>query len=344
MHRSLALVRLLAVVLRANAFVPSPQAHNVLPVSFDPRTSTSPTRLHQSSVPAETDLLTRLQSEAKELYSCAQLALGPLFQPDSSVSTEATGIVKICDEIDKLRNKDKSETDDELLVESIQLKAKALSFRRYELLAKMMRTDYSAYVTTASFLGSRIPRNELPNVQDVPYPDLTPVEASSDPDLVPDCTMEPMKYEDSLLDKLLLKIFRNLVTKNTGGIASDEEGITGLLEQGRSFMLQPDQTSEAQNKMVRDTLGGLMTPVLPPFYRIFMSGIVPKSEFVPEDMRGRQIGPWFYAPFLTSFVTPTFFGFLVGPSKPNRRKDGQPGGLLVEKCKFLQESGCKGEF
>ena len=349
MHRSLALASILALTSPASAFVPSPQTHNVPPISFDPATSTStsPTRLHQSSVPAETDLLTRLQSEAKEVYNCAQLAFGPVFQPDSSVSTETTEIVKICDEIDELRNKEKSSTDDELLMESIQLKAKALAFRRYELLAKMMRADYSAYVATASFLGSRIPRNEFPNVQDVPYPDLTPVEASSageDSDLVPDCSMVPMKYEDSLLDKLLLKLFRNLVTKNTGGVTSEKDGIEGLLEQGRSFLLQPDQTSEAQNKMVRDTLGGLMTPVLPPFYRIFMSGIVPKAEFVPEDVRGRQIGPWFYAPFLTSFVTPTFFGFLVGPSKPNRRKDGQPGGLLVEKCKFLQESGCKGEF
>ena len=33
---------------------------------------------------------------------------------------------------------------------------------------------------------------------------------------------------------------------------------------------------------------------------------------------------------------------LVGPSRPNRRKDGERGGLVVEKCKFLQESNCKG--
>ena len=83
-----------------------------------------------------------------------------------------------------------------------------------------------------------------------------------------------------------------------------------------------------------------MTPVLPPFYRIFMSGIVPSNLGTPWD--GKQLGPWFYAPFLTSFVTPTFFAFLVGPSRPNRRKDGQLGGLVVEKCQFLQESGCKG--
>jgi hypothetical protein len=141
------------------------------------------------------------------------------------------------------------------------------------------------------------------------------------------------------LDKLLLEIFRKLVEKNTGGVQSEKPGIEGLLEQGRTFMLKPGQTPEAQHKMVYDTLGGLMTPALPPFYRIFMSGIIPK---LGTDMDGKQIGPWFYAPFLTSFVTPTFFKFLVGPSTPNRRKDGRLGGLLVEKCKFLQESGCKG--
>jgi len=159
---------------------------------------------------------------------------------------------------------------------------------------------------------------------------------------VADCELADMRYQDSWLDKILLKIFRDLVEKNTGGVASSKPGIEGLLEQGRTFMLQTDQTPEAQHKMVQDTLGGLMTPVLPPFYRIFMAGIVPDAEFVPSDLRGKQFGPWFYAPFLTSVVTPTFFSFLVGPSKPNRRKDGQLGGLVVEKCKFLQESGCKG--
>jgi hypothetical protein len=152
--------------------------------------------------------------------------------------------------------------------------------------------------------------------------------------VVQDCQLEDMKYNDSLLDKLLLNIFRNFVTKNTGGVTSPREGILGLVDQGRTFLLQQGQTPEAQHKMVRDTLAGLMTPFLPPFYRIFMAGQIPGTD--------TQLGPWFYAPFLTSVVTPTFFGFLVGPSYPNRRKDGQLGGLVVEKCKFLQESGCKG--
>jgi beta-carotene isomerase len=96
--------------------------------------------------------------------------------------------------------------------------------------------------------------------------------------------------------------------------------------------LQPSVSQQDQHAMVSNTLGDLMTPVLPPVYRLFMSGIV----------FNKQLGPWFYAPFLTSIVTPPLFRFLVGPSRPNRRLDGAWGGLVVEKCRFLQLSNCKG--
>ena len=276
----------------------------------------------------------RLVSEFKEISACATLVMGPIFLPDESVTPE--DIVRVCDELDAL-------TIDSSLFTSmqLQLRRRSFEFKRYELLAKMMRKDYEGYVATASFLSpSRIPRLMLPNLQDIPFDKTLPATTfPTENGLVADCTLEDLKYNDSILDKLLLKIFRQLVAQNTGGITSDKPGIEGLLEQGRAYLLEPGQTSERQHKMVRDTLGGLMTPVLPPFYRIFMSGIVPK---LGTDLDGKQFGPWFYAPFLTSFVTPTFFGFLVGPSYPNRRKDGHLGGLVVEKCKFLQESGCKG--
>jgi Beta-carotene isomerase D27-like, C-terminal len=294
------------------------------------------TRLLSSSVSEDVDLNVikdRLINEFKEGSECLALATSPLFQPDEDVTPE--DIVRVCDELDALN------MDATLFTsQPLQLRRQSLEFKRYELLAKLMRKDYKAYVSTASFLSpSRIPRMKLPNVQDVPFNTVTAAQVASENGLVADCSLDDMKYEESILDKMLLKIFRNLVEKNTGGITSDKPGIDGLLEQGRAYMLQPGQTDEAQHTMVRDTLAGLMTPVLPPFYRIFMAGIVPK---LGTDLDGKQFGPWFYAPFLTSFVTPTFFGFLVGPSYPNRRKDGQFGGLVVEKCKFLQESGCKG--
>jgi len=306
----------------------------------------------------------RLLEEAKEVAACFSIAAEPLlFLSDESVSPE--DIVRVCDEIDDLflaqqddanaSEDDADETLSSLFVNAgpIELRRRALEFRRYEMLSKLMRRDYDAYVATASFLSpSRIPRDDLPNVQDVvPYENsdeaslqrLRNQQSLKDDEtgrpLVADCELDNVEYQDSWLDKLLLKVFRNLVETNTGGVASDKPGIEGLLEQGRTFMLQEGQTPEAQHKMVRDTLGGLMTPVLPPFYRIFMSGIVPQ---IGTKWDGKQLGPWFYAPFLTSVVTPTFFKFLVGPSRPNRRKDGRLGGLVVEKCKFLQESGCKG--
>ena len=134
-------------------------------------------------------------------------------------------------------------------------------------------------------------------------------------------------------------------------------------------MLSDEGTQENQHKMVRTVLAGLLTPFLPPFYRIFMAGIVPCEDngdpewlvnifatinraFISENTKesegplapGKSVfgGPLFYAPLLTSLVVPPFLKFLVGPSRVNLRKDGRFGGIVVEKCKFLQESGCKG--
>jgi hypothetical protein len=256
----------------------------------------------------------------------------------SKVSVE--DVVQLCDEIDAV---ELLHNDDMFVSRELGLRRRALQFKRYELLALLLRKDYSAYVATAAFLSpSRIPRIQLPNVQDVPVHKNEAQQSfvvENGVQLVSDCELDDMTYNDSVLDKLLLSIFRKLVAKNTGGVTSEKAGILGLVDQGRTYMLQKDQTSEAQHKMVYFTLGDLMTPVLPPFYRIFMSGIVPK---LGSKLDGKQFGPWFYAPWLTSVITPTFFSFLVGPSRPNRRKDGQLGGLVVEKCKFLQESGCKG--
>jgi len=258
-------------------------------------------------------------------------------------------LVKLCDSIDDERAHLAVTTQtQQLTIESMELRKSALELARYHLLIQLMKDDYEAYIATASFLSpSRIPRLDLPNSQDVPLNDIMPSMASPNfgDILVDDCTLDDLQFEESLLDKALLWVFRFLVQKNTDGVSSPLPGILGLLEQGRKYMLQPNQTDTRQHEMVRETLADLMTPVLPPFYRIFMSGIVPASlseTALVKKYAGKQIGPWIYAPWLTTMITPVFFGFLVGPSYPNRRKDGERGGLVVEKCKFLQESGCKG--
>jgi len=281
----------------------------------------------------------KIIAEITEISECASIAFGYFTKDQQNVTPKE--IVELCDSL--VDDKSRTNTSSLYVENSLKLRNQAMQFGRYHLLVKLLKKDYESYVATASFLSpSFIPRKDLPNIQDVPLNDIMPstvLSQTSDDSLVEDCQLENKEFSESLLDKILLQIFRNLVTKFSGGVTSDKPGIDGLLEQGRIFMLKPNQTSEAQHKMVYDTLGALLTPALPPFYRIFMTGIVPN---LGTKFDGKQIGPWFYAPWMTTIVTPIFFGFLVGPSRPNRRKDGERGGLVVEKCKFLQESGCKG--
>jgi hypothetical protein len=317
------------------------------------------------------EVLTNLSSEIKEISACLALAYNYITKPNNEVSVE--DIVRSCDAIDSFTSSSHDKTTlKNLLTNKLMLRKRVHEYGRYTLFIKLMKVDYNAYVTTAEFLcPTRILREELPNIQDVKYSSgsTKAAAAAADDDLgvnviasssstsspnaivreagvdntmmplVPDCELKDLSYTDSLLDKLLLYIFRTFVAEYTGLSKHDDiPGIKGLLVQGKEYMTLGAQPT-LQHDMVKSTLGKLMTPILPPFYRIFMSGIVPN---LGTKYDGKQIGPLPYAPYLTSIVTPLFFGFLVGPSRPNRRKDGNRGGLIVTKCKFLQESKCKG--
>jgi hypothetical protein len=292
------------------------------------------------------------------------------------------------------------------------LELRILKARRYYLLAELLRKNRVEYLEVVKFYSNTIPRNEIPNVQDLPMfasnsnsnsksslirkdinnpsiADAYEIELLSNAEtekkkknaavmiigvpLVDSCTLTNATYSENLFDKTALKLFRSQVQKETGYI-SPSSGIEGLLDEGRSYMLTDEGTAENQHNMVKNVLRALMTPFLPPFYRIFMAGVVPCTEngdpqwlidlfasirsIVPgtndekEGEPGGDVflapgsrlfgGPLFYAPFLTSFILPPLVNFLLGPSHINYRKDGQLGGLVVEKCKFLQLSGCKG--
>ena len=153
------------------------------------------------------DWATRLLEESKEIAACANLVLSAVLLPKEQV--EAEDIVKLCDEIDA--------------TPSDTLRFKVLESRRYEYLANLMQKDYDAYIATASFLSpSRIARRQLPNLQDVPIdknavPKNYEVKEDGSVPLVDDCELEDMKYNESILDKVLLSIFRKLVTENTNG-------------------------------------------------------------------------------------------------------------------------------
>lgn len=143
--------------------------------------------------------------------------------------------------------------------------------------------------------------------------------------------LPPDFYQESLLDKVALQLFRQLVQKEIGFVSS-KEGYDGLIEEARYYQMKPGVTIEDQQQMVRQTgrqrrqqgvvdkaawlclvvqvlnvLNTIAGPVLPAVYRTFMA-------------------PFFWAPFLTALFTPPIFKFLVGPNKLDLREDGMPGG------------------
>jgi len=134
-------------------------------------------------------------------------------------------------------------------------------------------------------------------------------------------------YDESAFDQFCLAIFRLLVQGQTG-FKSEKDGYTGLVEEAQQYMIDQRATVEDQQQMVKNILETAAGPAVPPVYRLFMAGPSPSG--------------WPWAPALTAFFTPLFFKFLVGPNRADVREDGAIGGVYVERCRFLEETGCKG--
>lgn len=244
--------------------------------------------------------------------------------------------------------------------ESKVTKALLEQVRSYQL-NRLLREDYDTYVTTATFLSNKIPREALPNIQEIPHPECRDKDSTATieldylgRELVADCTVEDVVMGENPIEAAILELTRNIYSEKTGIPRSSSKGIIGLIDEMQSFMLSPHGADpKVQQERLVQTLYTLMTPVLPPFYRLFMGWKVPSlAAGDPEWLvelgqrlnleEGKSYGPAPYAPLMTSIVAPFVFGFLVGPSRVNLRRDGSYGGLVVNKCKFLQESNCKG--
>lgn len=242
--------------------------------------------------------------------------------------------------------------------------------QRKLLLARMLRSDRPAYLETASFL--RIPRDELPNLQDLPLRawDLpsppTPASGAASElvggqgELVPDCTLPAVPMGENALESALLRVTRQIYAAEAGiPLRLQTPGILGLIAEMRSFMLSPaGAPPEAQQRALLRTLRRLMTPVLPPFYRLFMGWLVPSvgrgdpkwlqdavqavATRLPDSLSkelspGRSLGPAPYAPLLTSVVAPFAFGFLVQCTRPGQLR---PRSLPTISCSQPHRASC----
>ena len=190
--------------------------------------------------------------------------------------------------------------------------------RRSQLLVDLLKSDRAAYIETATFLP--IPRRELPNRQDIPLRacDTAPRRADALPEtvliggltadgLVPDSPLADKAMGENGLEAAILELTRDIYSKETGVSRSDEKGIRGLIDEMRRFMLSSRGASPAaQQEVLIRTLRVLMTPVLPPFYRIFMGGKVP--TFDPRDERIGADPQWLADGF--SWVGSSVHGFM----------------------------------
>ena len=157
---------------------------------------------------------------------------------------------------------------------------------RKRLLVNVLKRDRQAYINLSKSFGNRIPRNSLPNLQDIPPfsnsqlstgQSTNLMSSSSDVTVINDCSLPNITFTESILDTFLLSLFRKFVQEEIK-FKSPKNGILGLLEEGRYYYLSDNGTPDNQHKFVRTVLGRLLTPFLPPFYRIFMAGIVPSME------------------------------------------------------------------
>ena len=200
-----------------------------------------------------------------------------LFKPATAVT-----VAELCDAEDRLLA-----TPDTAAMSSRVLLAGTIWFTRLvrrNALERLLQADRTSYLETVNFLGARLPRSELPNRQDVKLPesssagrDLHYAIKESVDALVSDCEVQNMTYTTSPLDNVLLWVFRKKVQSEIS-YASPTPGILGLLDEGLTYMLSPNGTPVAQQTMTKNTLAHLMTPALPPFYRLFMGGLVPSIE------------------------------------------------------------------
>jgi len=156
-------------------------------------------------------------------------------------------------------------------------------FRRYQLLTVLLRDDPGAYVDVAGWLhcALEVPRSEFPNLQNVPVAAPLPAAAGGD-GLVPDCHLPDATFVDSPLDSFLLKFTRDRYAEHTPGPSyrSNRPGILGLLDEMRALTLDEAGTDDAQAALVHRILLDLMTPALPPVYRLAVAG------FLPSEARG----------------------------------------------------------
>ena len=106
-----------------------------------------------------------------------------------AMEATAANVIGLCDNID--------------LIPAAGREAFVLRLGRWLLLTKMLKHSRKDYIDVVSFLINRIPRAELPNLQDIPYSDTNESREISaiisDGEIIADCKLQNVTYTGASL-------------------------------------------------------------------------------------------------------------------------------------------------
>lgn len=128
---------------------------------------------------------------------------------------------------------------------------------------------------------------------------------------------KPTTYKDGAYGRACIAYLRASLRPLVGW-QSPRKGYDGLVEECRMLMVRTN--SFEQRKQITEMLQRIfLAPIGPKLFRTFFA----------------------HNPQLNANLTSVYFQWLVGPAT---RKDPEEGGagVHIEKCRFLEESGCKG--
>jgi Beta-carotene isomerase D27-like, C-terminal len=139
----------------------------------------------------------------------------------------------------------------------------------------------------------------------------------------PPVAIETPRKPDGLFARGAIAVFRRIMRKHVGR-PSARSGYDGLVDDCRLLLAQRGPSEQRQI-----VLGVLST--------LF---VAPKGQKMFREKFADKPG-------MNARITPLFFQWLVGPAavndSPELPEGVRPGtGVLIEKCRFLDEAGCRG--
>ncbi|XP_024366701.1 beta-carotene isomerase D27, chloroplastic [Physcomitrium patens] len=131
------------------------------------------------------------------------------------------------------------------------------------------------------------------------------------------------RYNDNILDKAFIALFRRKMEANLGK-TSKMQGYEGFVDVSKKIM--QGRTAVEQRAVVRDVLLSLLPPGAPAQFR----KLFPPTKWSAE---------------FNAAVTVPFFQWLVGPAELMEIEVNgvkQMSGVKITKCRYLENSGCVG--